>query len=308
MHRRYDSKHIPIELLRTFVAIADLGNFTKAAQELELTQPAISAQMKRLQQLIGGEIFVKSPTGFSVSAKGTMLEIYARRILALNDQIMAFAGAAPEEPTIRLGIQSIFADRVLTAVIHDCTAAYGAGRVQFTCDSAPSFAKRLASGYVDLAFAVAPSELKLNVLSEWKEKFVWSSTPGFVMDADAPIPLIIRAEGFLDRFALEAMDQKGLPYRIVFSATDMTARTAAVVAGVGIMAVPERALPAQLAVLDDPLLPRLPELRVGVFYRDGLDVSRIRKLADAFVAAVKPKQSAVAEFKHPILVHRSRSG
>ena len=65
---------------------------------------------------------------------------------------------------------------------------------------------------------------------------------------------------------------------------------------------------ANLAVLDDPLLPRLPELRVGAFYRDGLDVSRIRKLADAFVAAVKPKQSAVAEFKHPILVHRSRSG
>jgi DNA-binding transcriptional LysR family regulator len=88
----------------------------------------------------------------------------------------------------------------------------------------------------------------------------------------------------------------------------MTARTAAVVAGVGIMAVPERALPAELAVLDDPALPGLPELRVGVFYRDGLDVSRIRKLADAFIAAVKPKQPTVAKFKHPILVHRSRSG
>ena len=306
MHRRYDSKHIPIELLRTFVAIADLGNFTKAAQELELTQPAISAQMKRLQQLMGGEIFLKSTTGFSVSDKGTMLEVYARRILALNDQIMAFAGAAPEERTIRLGIQSIFADGVLTAVIHDCTAAYGAGRVQFACDSGPGFAKRLASGYVDLAFIVAPPELKLNVLSEWKERYVWASAHGFVVDRDAPIPLIVRAEGFLDRLALEAMDQKDLPYRIVFCATDMSARTAAVLAGVGIMAVPERTLPAQLAVVDDPLLPRLPELRVGVFYRDGLDVSRIRKLADAFVAAVKPTQSRVAEFKHPILVHRSR--
>jgi hypothetical protein len=75
MHRRYDSKHIPIELLRTFVAIADLGSYTKAAQELELTQPAISAQMKRLQQLMGGEVFVKSTAGFSVSAKGSMLEV-----------------------------------------------------------------------------------------------------------------------------------------------------------------------------------------------------------------------------------------
>jgi DNA-binding transcriptional LysR family regulator len=307
MHRRYDSKHIPIELLRTFVAIADLGNFTKAAQELELSQPAISAQMKRLQQLMGGEIFLKSTTGVSVADKGTVLEVYARRILALNDQIMAFAGAAPEEQTIRLGIQSIFADGVLTAVIHDCTAAYGAGRVQFACDSAPGFAKRLASGYVDLAFIVAPLELKLNVLSEWKERYVWASAHGFVVDRDAAIPLIVRAEGYLDRLALEAMDQKDLPYRIAFSATDMSARTAAVLVGVGIMAVPERTLPAQLAVVGDPLLPRLPELRVGVFYRDGLDVSRIRKLADAFVAAVKPAPSRVAEFKHPILVHRSRS-
>src|SRR5438552_1873500 len=122
MHRRYDSKHIPIELLRTFVAIADLGNFTKAAQELELTQPAISAQMKRLQRLMDGEIFHKTTTGFGGSAKGSMLKVYARRILALNDQIMAFAGAAPEERTIRIGIQSICADRVLTAAINDCTA------------------------------------------------------------------------------------------------------------------------------------------------------------------------------------------
>ncbi len=297
MHRRYDSKHIPIELLRTFVAIADLGNFTKAAQELDLTQPAISAQMKRLQQLMGGEIFIKSPTGFSVSAKGSMLEVYARRILALNDQIMAFAGAAPEEPTVRLGIQSIFASTVLINVISDCTAVYGANRVQFACDSAPNFAKRLASGYVDLAFAVAPTELKLNVLSEWKERFVWIGARDFATDADAPIPLVLRAEGFLDRLALDALDQKQLPYRIVFSATDMTARTAAIAAGVGIMAVPERAVPAQLRSLNDSLLPKLPELRVGVFHRDGLDVNRIRKLADAFIAAVKPAPASVAEFK-----------
>jgi DNA-binding transcriptional LysR family regulator len=307
MHRRYDNKHIPIELLRTFIAIADLGNFTKAAQDLELTQPAISAQMKRLQQLMGGEIFVKSPTGFSVSAKGSMLEMYARRILALNDQVMAFAGAAPDEQTVRLGIQSIFADRVLTDVIHDCTAAYGASRVQFACDSGPGFAKRLASGYVDLAFVVAPLELKLNVLSEWTERYVWACAPGFVLDDDGPMPLIVRAEGFLDRLAIEAMDQKEMPYRIAFSATDMTARTAAALADVGILAVPERALPAQLVVADDPRLPRLPDLRVGVFYRDGFDVGRIRKLAEAFVAAVKPRQSKGAEFKPPVLIQRSRS-
>jgi len=47
--------NIPTELLRTFVAVVDLRSFTKAAQSLGITQPAVSAQVKRLQQLLGGE-------------------------------------------------------------------------------------------------------------------------------------------------------------------------------------------------------------------------------------------------------------
>ena len=75
---------------------------------------------------------------------------------------------------------------------------------------------------------------------------------------------------------------------------------------VELVAREKECLPAQLALVDNPLLPWLPELRVGVFYRDGFDVRRVKKLADAFVAAVKPKQPAVAGFKHPVLVHRGR--
>ena len=63
MQRRPPVNNVPIELLRAIVAIVDLGSFTKAAQALKLTQPAISAQMKRLQQLVGAEVFSKSGSG-----------------------------------------------------------------------------------------------------------------------------------------------------------------------------------------------------------------------------------------------------
>ena len=71
MQRRPPVNNVPIELLRAIVAIVDLGSFTKAAQALNLTQPAISAQMKRLQQLVGAEVFSKSGSGLvPTSASG----------------------------------------------------------------------------------------------------------------------------------------------------------------------------------------------------------------------------------------------
>lgn len=92
MIRRH--RDIPTELLRTFVTINDLGGFTKAADALHLTQGAISAQMRRMQQLVGGAVFEKSPSGSVLTGRGKFLDTYARRILALSDQIMAYSGAA----------------------------------------------------------------------------------------------------------------------------------------------------------------------------------------------------------------------
>src|SRR5262249_42113749 len=62
--------NIPTELLRTFVAVVDLRSFTRAAQSLGITQPAVSAQVKRLQQLLGGELLDKSAPGVLLTAMG----------------------------------------------------------------------------------------------------------------------------------------------------------------------------------------------------------------------------------------------
>src|SRR4051812_5119424 len=61
---------IPTELLRTFLALVEAGSFTKAAQLLELTQPAISLQMKRLESLIGADLLGKNTTGVQLTDRG----------------------------------------------------------------------------------------------------------------------------------------------------------------------------------------------------------------------------------------------
>lgn len=290
MNRRY--RDIPIELLRSFVTINDLGGYTRAADELQLTQGAISAQMRRLQQLVGGTVFNKGPLGNGLTDRGKFLDNYARRILALNDQIMAYAGSAPQGQTLRLGIQNFFAESTFAAVIEQCVGAQEFGRIQFVCESAPNLLKLLESGYVDLIFAVAPFELRLHTIKEWTEPLAWSCAPTTSLKVGQPIPLIVLPEGYIDGLAIRAIEFKGLPYTIVFSAADMTARRAAALAGIGYMAVPERCLPDGLIVADDSYLPSLPSLRAGIFYKEGLDTRRIKSLIETFCAAVAPPEKS----------------
>ena len=87
--------NIPTELLRTLVAVVDLRSFTKAAQSLGVTQPAVSAQIKRLQGLLGADLLDKSAPGVSLTSAGELVVNYARRLLSINDQILDIAGPRP---------------------------------------------------------------------------------------------------------------------------------------------------------------------------------------------------------------------
>jgi DNA-binding transcriptional LysR family regulator len=169
MHVRHGN-NIPVVLLRSFISISRHGSFTKAAEELNLTQPAISAQIKRLQLLVGGDLFFKRAQGVGVTELGSMVESYARRILTLNDQIIAIAGHAPKHETVHLGIQNIFAGCVLGDVVNEVPQA---GHYRFVCGSAPILAEKLKAGYVDLVFMLAQTNSRRNVLAEWSEPIVW---------------------------------------------------------------------------------------------------------------------------------------
>lgn len=92
MHWRYQNINIPTEVVRTVVAISELGSFSKAGARLGLSQPAISAQMKRLQMLVGGDVFERTGGGLSLTPKGRLVLTQARKLLEANDQILSIGG------------------------------------------------------------------------------------------------------------------------------------------------------------------------------------------------------------------------
>ena len=288
MHFRHKNSNIPIELFRSFVAISEHGSFSNAAEELNLTQPAISAQVKRLQQLVGGDLFVNKARGVGLSELGLTVESYARRILTLNDQVFALAGRGPKHETIHLGIQAIFVRKVLEDVLNR-VPILSTRHYRFTCGSSSNMAENLKSGYLDMVVMLALTESRHNLLADWNEKLVWLRAPNhFPLVDDEPIPLIIRENGFIDRKVMEVLDNHDVPYRIVFSAWEAGTLAAAVEAGIGIMVAPERTIPRSLVIAQDPILPELPELRAGVFFKEGFDLKRNRSIVEAFVSAVQP--------------------
>jgi DNA-binding transcriptional LysR family regulator len=79
MHRRYEGINIPIEVIRTLVAISDLGSYSRAGAKLGLTQPAISAQVKRAQAMVGGALFERTgPGAIGLTPLGGLVLRHAR--------------------------------------------------------------------------------------------------------------------------------------------------------------------------------------------------------------------------------------
>src|SRR5947199_6517717 len=100
--------NIPTELLRTLVAVVDLRSFTKAARSLGVTQPAVSAQIKRLQFLLGYELLDKRAPGVSLTPRGEIVVGHARRLLSVNDEILSATGSGRAK-TLRVGIPGDYA-------------------------------------------------------------------------------------------------------------------------------------------------------------------------------------------------------
>ena len=121
--------NVPTDLLRTLIAVVDLRSFTRAAQSLGVTQPAVSAQIKRLQTLLGGELFDKSAPGVTLTAKGEMVVNYARRLLALNDQMLDVTARGSAAAQLRIGLATDYFEAPALRTIAEFQAATSALRV-----------------------------------------------------------------------------------------------------------------------------------------------------------------------------------
>jgi DNA-binding transcriptional LysR family regulator len=275
--------NIPTDLLRTFVAIHELGSFTKTAQLLELTQPAVSAQMKRLESIIGADLIEKNLLGVRLTEVGLEVLRLGRRILSVNDQIVSSGGQQAGPQSVRIGIPNIFAPAKLARILSECRGKAGAARLQVCCEHSKGLLRGVRSGYLDMIFLLGSEEDMQGALATWSEDLVWVRSADFVLEPDAVVPLVSSPNLLLpDRMAMAALEQANRRYEIVFTAFDTLARRAAAAAGLGYFPMARSLVSAPLVIEEPGVLPPLPAATMGIIVREDLDTTGMAPLIAAF--------------------------
>jgi len=125
----------------------------------------------------------------------------------------------------------------------------------------------------------------------WMEPLAWTCAPGLAFNRAAPLPLVLaRDAGEIARLATAALERSGTAWETACR-VPREACASAVAAGIGIAAVLGRFAP-ELAVCEDPRLPRLPELGCGIYVREGAPEPRLAQLADAIAETLRPAIAA----------------
>lgn len=286
MHRRYAKKNIPIELLRALVTIVDTGSYTKAADALDLTQSAISSQIARLGRLLGGSIFAKGQGNMTPTKRGLLVLQYARRLLAMNDELLTFAGPNSAPRQFVIGLPSWLGHQHLLEIFERCSASPTGELVSFRCDRGERLLGDLHVGSIDVAYLCNVINPPRVAVAQWSEQTVWVKSPRLVLSPGAPIPLISWPGTTGDRVAVELLEDSGMHFFVAFSAPDFSARLAAVAAGLGVLTMQARNVIPGIEIIRNGL-PELPPNKAGIYARDGLDVDHhaplLRTLTDVLL-------------------------
>ncbi len=283
-----DNPDIDTFQLRCFLAVADTGNFTRAAERLGRTQSAISQQIGKLETMIGNPLIVRTPRQASLTREGELLAGYARQMLQLKQELFARVKESDIAGEIRFGTPEDFASVYLTDVLAAFARSHPQTLLKVECDLTLTLRERLARGDFDLILIkqlTAEHEPYGTVVSS--EHLEWVAAPDFfdsLGEADAPLPLVLSpAPCVYRKRAMDALDASGTRWRVTYTSPSFAGTVAAVRAGLGITVLPKRMIPEGLEALHSRRLRNLRQVRFVLLSRP--DIGKAGKAFSRFIAA-----------------------
>lgn len=276
--------NLDLDLLRTFVAVADVKTFAAAAVVVERTQSAVSQQMQRLEQLVGKELFARHGRNKQLTEHGVQLLGYARKILRFNDEACSSLINNHLEGALSIGATDDTADSILPYLLSRFTSLYPKLEIDVRIKRTADLQQMLMEGELDLAIATQRAE-GLAQATLRRSPTMWFCATDYSYQSGEPVPLVVLDERCPFRMmAINHLDHFGIPWRLAYVASSLSAVKAAVKAGLGITARPVEMMVPELRVLGESEgLPRLPETE----YSLGLAPDSRNELAATLFASLK---------------------
>jgi DNA-binding transcriptional LysR family regulator len=235
------SINVPTNLLRGFVAIIDSGSMLQAADQVFVSQSALSLQIKRLEELVQQTLFIRDGRRLVLTDRGEVLLGYARRLLALHDEAIEVVAAGSFAGPVRIGMVQDFAEALLPGLLGHFTKLHPEAQLFARIAGTAEMLEMLERGALDIVLGYGsgddPTALRVAPMA-------WHGAPALAEHAVVPLAVLESPCRFREA-AMSALDAAGRHYRVAVETPNLSTLRAAVQAGLGLtcrtpMFLPER--------------------------------------------------------------------
>jgi DNA-binding transcriptional LysR family regulator len=168
-----------LKQLETFIWVATLGSFRKAAARLNTTQPAVSSRIASLEESLGVKLFERQNRSIALTAMGQNIFPYAEKVLFMSDKLKEQA-ASPEtlSGVLRLGVSETLVHTWLSDFLNRVHQLFPLVDIEITVDVTSNLRKELIDRSMDLAFLLGPiSDYNIENIDLCAYPLVWAASP-----------------------------------------------------------------------------------------------------------------------------------
>ncbi len=257
-------------LMRAFLTAVDSGGITRAATALGISQAAASQQIKRLEEILGCRLFERQGRGLVLAPAGERLLAQARRLVALNDEVLSSMRTPPFEGEVRFGVPYDIIGSFVPAILRRFAKAQPQVRVSLICEDSRLVREQLQSGDVDLAMTTE-TDCGRHGETLRTDRLVWVGAPGGDAHLKDPLPVSLGAPTCVFRpVAIEALGMARRNWRAVCEVSRLEPVYAVLEAGLAVAPLLRSSIPARFETFEGKAarqarLPVLPEFRINLY-------------------------------------------
>ena len=276
---------IDTTLLKSFIAVVETGSFSQAAERVGRTQPAVSLQIKKLEEELNCPLFDRSNRKATLTEQGAIFLGYARRMEELQWEAYSRLHEPNETGEICLGTPEDFATHYLPDILSRFAKQHPHMQLNVKCDLTLNLVNGFQKGAFDIILVKRDPERVRGGTKVWREPLVWAARS--LYQVKLPIQLVLSPQPCLYRArALAALDRARKPWTIAYTSPSLAGTIAAVRAGLGVTVLPSNMVPDGLSVAHGPLkLPHLADSEIALMKRDGLSKAG-KALVDHIMASL----------------------
>lgn len=283
----FELMYLDPDCLRTFLAFADSGSLARAAAQVGRTASAVTAQMRRLEEMVGEPLLAAEGRGRVLTTAGQELVGHARRILDSHRQALLALRGGRSEGEIGIGATQDFAETGLPALLRLFAGTHPMVRINLRIGRSPELGQALAAGGLDVSVGLR-GEPAADEVALVEEPTQWFAGSEGVRRGEGGVALALLDPpcGFRV-LALTALERSGRPYRIAATSSSLAGLRAAVMAGLAVTLRTPRWAGSGVSAAPPWLdLPPTPPVTFSIRLRAGAPVPA-RRLAELLAEGLR---------------------